>query len=254
MRRLLSTTARGLVRSRLTGWLLIACLLVLWEIVGRGGNPMIPPLSRIFALWIEDYRNGALAKATWQTLFTVLHGFAIAAVVGTVTGFVMGRFRPAWGLLEPVTEWLRLTPVAAIIPLIVFFLGIGYKVHVFIVAFAATFPILLNAMAGAQSVPKTQEETARTFQLGWLRTILLVAVPNALPFILVGLRQALGTALLLAVVAGILAGQGGIGYYILLAQVNFDNTRLFAGLWTAFLLGYGLNAVFLSIEKRLTRS
>lgn len=249
----MSDRLSAFLRSRATGWILIALLLLLWEAVGRSGNPMIPALSTIYVAWLADIQNGQLSTAIWQTFQTVLHGFAIASVIGITTGFLMGRFRPIWALLEPITEGLRLMPVAAIIPLIVFFLGIGYKVHVFIVMFAATFPILLNAMAGAQAIPRTQEETALTFQLGWWRTILFVAVPNALPFIAVGLRQALGTSLLLAIVAGMLAGQGGIGYYILLAQVNFDNVRIFAGLWSAFLLGYGLNSLFLVIENKFLK-
>lgn len=242
---------KSCLRTRLVGWIFIAFILLVWEVLGRLGNPMLPALSGIWNVWLEDYRDGVLAEAIWQTLFTVLYGFAIAAVIGTVIGFFMGRFKWVWIVLEPVTEWLRLTPVTAVIPLIVFFLGIGYKVHVFVVAFAATFPVLINAMAGAQSLPKTQEETARTFQLGWWRSILFVAVPNALPFIMVGLRQALGTSMLLAVVAGIMAGHGGIGYYILSAQVNYDNVRLFAGLWTAALMGYGLNSLFLLIQNKV---
>lgn len=239
------------VNSRVTGWLLIALVLVVWEVQGRLGNPMFPPLTRIGELWFRDIRNGSLAKATLQTLLTVLHGFAIGAVLGVGIGFLMGISRPLWGALEPITEWLRLTPVAAVVLLIVFFMGTGYKVHVFLTAYAAFFPVLLNTYAGARAVPKTQLETAKTFQVGWLRSLCLISFPNALPFIVVGLRYALGSALLLAIMAGLLAGHGGLGYYILMAQTNFNSTQLFAGLLTAFALGYGLNLAFLIIERRL---
>lgn len=245
--------ARDWLAGRWTGWLLIALILVGWEWQGRVyGNPILPPLSDVArAGWQDIAPGGALRKGLAQTFQVLLAGYAIASVLGIVLGFLMGRSRVIWGLLEPLSEWLRLTPATATIPLLVFLFGIGSKTQIIVVAYASFFPVFINTHAGARQVPRTQEDTARTFNLGWLETQTLVILPNAVPYVFVGLRLALGYALLVTILAGMLTGVGGIGYYILLAQQNFDSDRLFAGLLTTAVLGYGLNQLFLLIEKHL---
>lgn len=244
---------RSWLHSRCSGWLLIALILIGWEWQGQVyGNPILPPLSAVGRAWWRDIApGGSLNKGLLQTFRVLLIGYAIATVLGIVVGFLMGRSRAIWGLLEPLTEWLRLTPATATIPLLVFLFGIGDKTQIIVVAYASFFPVFINTYAGARQVPKTQEDTASTFNLGWLETQIFVILPNAVPYVFVGLRLALGYALLVAILTGMLTGIGGIGYYILLAQQNFDSDRLFAGLLTTAVLGYGLNQVFLVIEKRL---
>ena len=78
-------------------------------------------------------------------------------------------------------------------------------------------------------------------------------MPAALPYILVGMRQALAVTLVIAVVTGMLAGNSGIGYFILEAQQVLDVKALFAGIFTIAAIGYVLNALFLMVEQRLTR-
>lgn len=240
-------------RTRLSGWVLIALVLIGWEWQGHVyGNPLLPALSAIGRVWWQDIAPGAsLYVGLAQTFRVLLIGYAFAVVLGIVVGFLMGRSRTLWGLLEPLTEWLRLTPVTAMIPLLVFFFGIGERTQIIVVAYASFFPVFLNTYAGARQVPKTQEDTAKTFNLGWLETQTSVILPNAVPYIFVGLRLALGYALLVAILTGMLAGIGGIGYYILLAQQNFDSEKLFSGLLTAAVLGYFLNLLFLTIEHRV---
>ena len=125
------------------------------------------------------------------------------------------------------------------------------KIAVFVVA--GVFPMIINSYAGARSVSKVLHETALTFRLSWWQTQREVAFPSATPFILVGLRQALGISLVLAVVVGMLAGNSGIGYYIMQAQQEFNMSRLLAAVITVAAVGYLLNAIFLILERRTTR-
>lgn len=247
-------TWRSILQSRVTGWALIVLAVITWQWhSSRNTIPELPPPSRIFREWWTQMRGGDLLTALGDTLLTTMIGFAIAIVVGTVLGFLMGRVRVVWAMLEPVVELVRQTPVTALFPLLILYLGIGDRLQVTIVALVSTFPILLSAYAGARNVPRTMHLTGKTFKLSWLQTQTEIAIPAAVPFVLVGMRQALGMALVVSVVAGMLAGNAGIGYYILSAQQVLNVTALFAGIVSIALVGYLLNQTFLLLEARLTR-
>ena len=188
-----------------------------------------------------------------ETLRITAIGYAFATVTGVVLGFLMGRVPVVWGGAEPVVEILRQIPITALLPLLILYLGIGDSFKIVIVMLAATFPILLNSYAGARSISKTMAMTAQTFQLNWIQTQIEIGLPAALPNILVGMRQALAVTLVIAVVTGMLAGNSGIGYFILEAQQVLDVKALFAGIFTIAAIGYVLNALFLMVEQRLTR-
>jgi len=241
-------------RSRSWGWLVVLALLLAWQV--SAWIKYVPTVSspeRVGLEWWEAVSQGELLGALLETLRTMAIGFAIAVPVGIGIGFLMGRVRVVWATLEPLVEILRLTPATAVIPVFILFLGLGDPMKIAVFLLSAIFPLLLNAYAGARSVSRTLRETAQTFQLGWWRTQWEVALPAAIPFILVGARQALGLSLVMAVVIGMLAGNGGIGYYILMAQQALNIPQLFAAVATVAVVGYGLNALFLLLERRFTR-
>lgn len=245
---------RGLLERRVVGWSLLVLLVIGWQwYATRNTIAELPPPSRIAEEWWTQIREGDLLDALVDTVRSTLLGFAFATVIGTVLGFLMGRIKVVWAALEPAVELLRQTPVTALFPLLILYLGIGDPLMITSVALVATFPILLNTYAGAKNVSRTMYLTGRTFKLTWLQTQTQIAIPSALPFILVGMRQALGVSLVVSVVAGMLAGNRGIGYYILSAQQVLNVTALFAGIISIALVGYALNQLFLLVDTRLTK-
>lgn len=251
----LPTVVIGLAfRGRRPGWLLVLLVLALWQVRATVSPlPELPPLSDIALEWWGAISEGSLLPAVVDTLRVTSIGYALAGVAGISIGFLMGRVRAVWSLLEPAVELMRSTPVTALLPLLILFLGIGDELKVAIVALVAFFPILLNSLAGSRSVSQTMQLTARTFRLSWWQTQVEVAFPAALPYILTGLRQALALSLVMAVVTGMFAGNSGVGYFILEAQQLLNVRALFAGLITIALIGYALNGLFLRVEHYLTR-
>ncbi len=238
----------------LPGWIIVIALLAAWQIwASRVFMPSLPSLNRIALDWIGSISGGSLLWSLIDTLRIMAFGFMAAVFVGIALGFLMGRVRAVWSCLEPIVELLRQTPVSALLPLLILYLGLGDEMKIVIVLLAATFPILMSSYAGARSVSQTMRETAETFQLSWWQIQREVALPAAAPFIVVGMRQGLGLALILSVVSGMLAGNTGIGYFILEAQQTLNITSLFAGIFTVAVVGYLLNWLFLSIERRLLR-
>lgn len=242
------------VRSRAWGWTVVVILLLAWQVSAWIDYvPTVSSPERVGVAWWVAVTQGDLLVALLDTLRTMAIGFAIAAPLGIGIGFLMGRVRIVWATLEPLVEILRLTPATAVIPVFILFLGIGDQMKIAVFLLSAIFPLLLNSYAGARSVSSTLRETAQTFRLNWWQTQWEVALPAAVPFILVGARHALGLSLVMAVVIGMLAGNGGIGYYILMAQQTLNIPQLFAAVATVAAVGYGLNAIFLALERHFTR-
>ncbi|MBM9469595.1 ABC transporter permease [Nakamurella leprariae] len=245
---------RRFVRSRGTGWTLVVLVVIVWQVSSFiHFEPTISSPDRIARTWWREITEGQLLPQLGRTLETMAIGFVLAIPIGITIGFLMGRSRIVWGLLEPSVEIIRLTPVSAILPIFILFLGIEQEMQVAVFLTAGLFPLIINSYAGARSVSKVLSQTAQTYRLSWWQTQREVALPSAMPYILVGARQALGISLVLAVVIGMLAGNSGIGYYILLAQQEFNINRLLAAVLTVALIGYLLNALFLLAERRISR-
>jgi ABC-type nitrate/sulfonate/bicarbonate transport system permease component len=241
-------------RSRASGWTLVALLVVFWQLWSTiHFDPTISSPDRIARTWWHEVTAGTLLSQLGLTLKTMAIGFGIALPLGVGIGFLMGRSRIVWGLLEPTVEIMRLTPVTATLPIFVLYLGIGQSMKIAVFLVAGIFPLIINSYAGARSVSKVLSETAQTYRLTWFQTQREIALPAATPYILVGMRQALGVSLVLAVVVGMLAGNDGIGYYILLAQEQFNINRLLAAVITVAFVGYVLNSIFLILERRTMR-
>lgn len=240
--------------GRASGVVMLVALLVAWEIASRAGlvSPaLLPPASRVFVAWGASLQQGDLLSALGETLGNMATGFVAAAFVGIALGVLMGRVRAVHSLLEPLIELVRPVPIPAFIPLLILFLGINSALKVAVVFLGALFPILLAAYAGVSAVPPTMRETAQTFGLSWWQTVREITIPAAAPTIFVGLRTSLAISLIVATVAEMVSGTGGIGYYILEAEQGMRIADLYAGILTLAVVGYAMNAAFLAIDRLL---
>ena len=122
---------------------------------------------------------------------------------------------------------------------------------IFIVAFSAFFPVLVNTVGGVRAVDPVAIDVARTLHVGRLRTVCLVVLPASLPYILAGMRISLALALIVTVVAEMIAGSAGIGYYLMTMQYAMRASDMYAAIVLLAMLGYALNRGFLVIEHRL---
>jgi ABC-type nitrate/sulfonate/bicarbonate transport system permease component len=240
--------------SRAFGWSVLGLLLLIWQASSWVHyNPTVSSPLLIGQTLAAELWGGDLLKALLDTLYLLGIGFAIASPIGIGLGFLMGRVRLVWALLEPVVEIARAKPTTAIIPVLILFFGVGDLMKILVFLLSAVFPLLMTSYAGARSLSRTLKETAQTFQLGWWATQWEVALPAAMPYILVGMRQALGTSLMMSVVVGMVAGNDGIGYYILEAQQAFNIRKLLAATVLVAFVGYAMNAIFLALESHITR-
>jgi len=176
-------------------------------------------------------------------------GYLIATVCAIAIGVAMGVWRGMYMLFEPLVELLRPIPSPAYLPIAILFLGIDNAMKVFMVAFASFFPILLNTVAGVRSVDPVLLDTGRTFGLNRAQIIWRIVLPAAASYILTGMRISLAIALIVTVIAEMVAGNSGIGFYILSAQRSFQVPEMYAGVIALALLGFALNKGFIAIES-----
>jgi ABC-type nitrate/sulfonate/bicarbonate transport system permease component len=244
------------MRKRWPGFLLFALLLLLWEVASAWQlvDPIsVPRVSAIFSSWIDSITHGELLRQLLPSLARIFAGFALAAVVAVPLGLMMGSISAVYRLLEPLTEFIRPIPAAAYIPVAILFLGIGNQMKIFVVFLACLFPILLNTYGGVRGVDPVLVDTGRTFGVSRLKTLWQIVLPAALPSILTGMRISLGIALIVAIVAEMITGNSGVGYFILDMQRVFRVPEMFAGIFTLGLLGYLINYAFLQIERHFLR-
>lgn len=213
-------------------------------------NPfLVPPVSDILGAGGAALRDGSLSAALEGTLTRFAVGFALASLFGVALGVLLGYSRAMYTLLEPTVEVLRPLPPPAIIPMLILLLGFENRMKITAVVFAASFPVIVNTMHGVRGVDPVLLDTAHTFGYRRLAMIYRVIIPAASPAILAGMRISLAVSLIVTVVAEMLAGGTGMGYFIQEAQRSFDTHRMYAGIFALALLGYLLNWTFVGIER-----
>jgi len=244
------------MKRRWPGFLLIVALLLLWELASaeKWIDPVsMPRVSTIATSWLQNIFGGALLQSLAPTLWRIGVGFGLATLFAVPLGLLMGSIPFVYRLFEPITEFIRPIPSSAYIPVAILFLGIDDEMKIFVVFLACVFPVLLNTYSGVRAIDSVLIDTGRTFGVSWLRTLWSIVLPASLPSILTGMRISLGISLIVAVVAEMIAGSSGIGYFILDMQRVFRVPEMFAGIFTLGFLGFGINYLFLKVENHLLR-
>lgn len=243
-----------LASARASGFVLLAVLVALWEMSVRLGwvvSPTWPPISGVLWTFLQLCFDGTYVQVIGQSLLRLAQGYAIATVLAVGAGILMGTWTRAYLLFEPLLELLRPIPSPAYLPMAILFLGIDDAMKIFMVAFASFFPILLNTIAGVRSVDQVLIDTGRTFGLRRAAIIGRVVLPAAAGYVVTGMRISLAIALIVTVIAEMVAGNSGIGFYILSAQRSFLVIEMYAGVIALALTGFALNKGFVALEHRL---
>lgn len=164
------------------------------------------------------------------TLLSVVEGLAIAVVVGTIVGLVMGRLPDVNRVLGMYVGTFYAMPLIAVVPLLTVWFGYSPAARLAMVVLEAVLPIVYNVAEGARLVPTTFIDVTRIHHAAWWRVWGGVVLPNALPYILAGLDLAIGRALIGAVVAEFVTAIPGLGYYLLFNVRSFHENEAMVAL------------------------
>lgn len=185
------------------------------------------------------------------TLGAMLLGLIIATVVAVPIGIVLGRFAVLYRMTSLLVEAMRPIPALALVPVAILLFGLSNATTVSLVVWTSIWPILINSVYGMHSVDPVALETGRAFGFGRWTTLTRIALPAAAPFIVTGIRIAVGIALAVAVAVEMVTGSGtGIGGWIVEASSGGSMVGVYAAAVLVGLVGYAVNAVFERLERR----
>jgi ABC-type nitrate/sulfonate/bicarbonate transport system permease component len=210
-----------------------------------------PPVTDMIGALAGLAGEASFWTAVGNTLQGWAIGLAIAVAVAVPVGIVIGSGRLLYRALRGVIEFLRPIPSVALIPLAVLVWGSGLESKVFLAAFAATWPLLMQTLYGVQDVDPIATDTARSFGFSRAQRLLHVTLPSSIPYIATGIRISAAVALILAVTAELVIGAPGLGREINLARQGGAVDELYALIAVTGLLGWAMNAVFARAEHRV---
>lgn len=242
----------GLRRAGLLVWLPVT-LVALWWFSSSNAGFFFPPLPVILERFAFHFLSANIVNSLFPSLINLGIGLTLAILIGSVGGVLLGLSPSVRAFLAPAVHFLRSLPPPALLPLFMALFGIGVEMKIWVIAFTAIFPILLNAMDGVYSSEPRWLDVCRSYRVSSWRRFWVVILPGASPQIASGVRVSLQISLLLMVVSEMLASTGGVGFLILQSQQQFRIPDMWAGIIMLGILGFLLNAAFDPIERAVLK-
>lgn len=248
-----SWSATGSLTS-LSPFISIAGGLLLWELVARllVDNPLFLAAPSQIALEIGRLlETGELQHNMLVSGIEFAIGLVLAIGIGIGLGFLIATNDISRRMIGPWVSALYATPTIAIAPLIILWLGIDIWSKVVVVVINAVFPVIINTETGLRSTDKKLVETVRCFGATRTQVFWNVLLPSAIPYILAGIRLAVGRAIVSVVVAELFGSRAGLGFMLVQASEVFNMPKLFAAVTVLAIVGMLLTALAQYFEKVL---
>jgi NitT/TauT family transport system permease protein len=229
-------------------------LIVVWYVAvwNKVIDPVLlpSPVETFKAMW-KGMTGGALGVDFVRTVERTSAATLIAAVIAIPLGIFLGSSEKIYRSVEFVIDFFRSTPASAMFPLFLVVFGVGDKTKISVAAFGAALVILFNVAYGVMNARKTRLLAAKVMGASRFRVLTDVMLLESLPQTFVGLRNGVSLALVIVVVAEMFIGStDGLGHRVFEAQQLFAMADMYAAIFAAGALGYGLNLFFLLIERR----
>jgi NitT/TauT family transport system permease protein len=239
----------------------LALFVLFWQLVTLGNKATdVPPPYLTFRGLAELFRQGILLRNVVASVFRVLWGFSIAAVIGIPVGIALGRSRILNELFNPPVQVLRPISPIAWLPIATLLFGTvrwfdaSDLAAIFLIFLSSFFSITTSTAAAVASVEQKYIRSALNLGVKGLALIRRVIFPAALPQILTGLRIALGISWVVVVAAEMLGVSSGLGYQVNDARNNLRYDLVVAAMVAIGLIGLGLDIVMRAVERaELTR-
>jgi len=239
--------------------ILLAVIVGLWQAYVRwsefGGNDLLfaSPVDTARAFW-DGWRDGSLARATWETMRLLLIGVGIGALIAALFTLFASLSQIGEDILLLLTAILNPLPGVAVLPLALLWFGLSNKAIIFAIANSTIWPIAINLTTGFKTVNPTIVAAGRNIGLKGVRLVTDVLAPAALPSAISGLKTAWAfgwrTVVAAELVFGVVGGEGGLGTYINNAKLYLFTSQMFAALLSIAVLGVAFELLFGVLERR----
>jgi sulfonate transport system permease protein len=230
----------------------LAIALLLWEIAAWNVDPVLfTSPTKVAVAAYKMVLSGELWTYLWPSLVVLAIGFSLAVVTGIAIGLLLARFWVLDIALNVYITFLYSIPSVALVPLIVLWAGFDTLAKVIILFLFAFFPMVINTYQGVKSVDPKLLEVGRAFRCSEGQLWANIVLPASLPFIVTGLRLALGRGLIGMVLADLYTAISGIGYLIVRTASTYQVDKMFVPIVTLGLLGVTLTALLRLAEKKV---
>lgn len=221
-------------------------LFLIWHIAATYLFPSVlfPPPVKVFATALELASDGTLGENAAVSLRRIFLGFLGGSLIGIPTGLVIGSSQIVRRLLEPYTEFLRFIPATALITIAVIWFGIGEGSKIFLIIYTTVFIVIINTAAGVAAVTPNKIRAARSLGANAAQVFWYVALPATMPYILTGMRLAMGNSFVTIIAAELVAANAGLGKMIWDARLYMLVDHIFVALLTLGLMGFMADRAF----------
>jgi len=238
--------------ERLLWWAGLLFIPVVWQIYSLfADSPLIVGPIEVAVASVGMVRDGTLVSAAGESGLVFVTGILAGILLGLLVGLLVGRFRAVDIALDPYISAIYATPLVAIVPLLVVALGFGFTAKIVIVMIFAFFPVAINTAAGVRGVPVDLEELGKMFCSNELQAWRDIVLPSSLPFIITGMRLAVGRALIAVIVAEFSTAVTGLGFLILRNARRFEMAESLVPVILLMVVGFGLYTLLKRSEIRL---
>jgi ABC-type nitrate/sulfonate/bicarbonate transport system permease component len=231
----------------------MAILLLLWQLcaaldivdVNFSSSPV-----RTFNAGVDLFSTGVIWSPLGVTGYELLWGLGITFILGIPIGLVLGRSRVLHDMTEPIINVLYSVPYVMFLPIIIFWFGLENTSRVIVIIWAAILPLIINITAGVRNLDRDYSRVATVFCTPKLKFFYAIALPATTPYILAGVRLAVGRGLVGAIVAELFLASEGLGYFVQTQTANFNVDSAMAGIVILAAVALLLNGAVRMIERR----
>ena len=252
---------RNTFKLRMLTVITIILFFAIWQFVVDNGivdSRTLPSPLKIYEAFLMKMTKKApdgnlLSVNIIASLQISLSGFFSAVIIGVPLGLVMGWYKVLDKILTPIFEIIRPIPPVAWIPIVVVWMGVGFRAKVLIIFFSAFVPCVINSYTGIQMTNKTFINVSKTFGASNFVNFIKVGIPSSLPMVMTGIKIALGNSWSTLVAAEMLAASAGLGFMIQMGRQFARADVVVLGMVIIGVLGAILSFIFSSLEKYLLR-
>ena len=232
----------------------LSVLAVVWHVIALRVNntSLVPAPLAVLNAWAEMLATD-LPQDVAASLVHLGAGFGAGATLGLLLAILCARFALVDSIADPLMEFLRPIGAIAWIPIAIMLFGIGRGVPIFLIFYAALFPIFVNTLAGIRAVDANLLNAARSLGASPRMVVMRIILPAALPMVLAGARLSMGVAWAAMVAAELTGADAGLGWRIFWYQEFFAMDKVMAVILTIGVLGYALDLALRRLQGRLTQ-
>ncbi|MFC5587777.1 ABC transporter permease [Sporosarcina soli] len=241
------------IKNFIVKYLALILIALLWQVLVLAElfpKQLFPGLGEISLVFVELLATSDLWTNMGVTLYRILAGFFLAAIIGIPIGIHMSRSQFIDDLMQPVFTAGYPIPRVALYPIFVLLFGLGSGSKIFTIFLECIFPIVVSTYYGAKSVNQLYVWSGQNMGATDRKLFWKVFLPGTMPSIFTGFRIALPIGVVIAVLTEMISSNNGIGYFLIYLSASLSQSKVLAVVIFISLFGYGLDRLLLFVRNR----